>query len=481
MDPPLSAGDGSLDEKDEEMGREIREGEEVESMGPSEEERGGMNEGEGESDDRGGEERIPESEESDDEGSEGSEESEASDDSEEIQDARRHERELDQMMDRWDGSSQPQSGNSGLYALAGYVSSEEMGDGEGLGGRDGDLSGDETDRELERGEATRKGGEHTFYVDNFEEKVKTNEKFFSEPFEIEGCKWRVLIFPCGINYNNGSLETAHMSTYLEVYDRETLPRGWKRKAFYSLGIKKQKGAEGMNGGLPTRVVSSKDTHTFCAEEHDRGFFSFSLFFFSSFFLFFFSSFLLSFFSSFLLFFFSSFLLFSFLHSSFPPLNPSLFHLGFVSLIKTIRLIEPKYGYRDGDGFWMTVDVKIHKDWVDRGRGGRGWGGAGWGDLEEEEKGPGYVGIKNQGATCYMNSMLQSLFHLDLFRKYVYMMPTEKKKEKKEEEGDSPSSSSSSTPSIPAALQRLFYRMQTSNKPVGTKELTRSFGWGASEV
>jgi len=29
---------------------------------------------------------------------------------------------------------------------------------------------------------------------------------------------------------------------------------------------------------------------------------------------------------------------------------------------------------------------------------------------------GHVGLKNQGATCYMNSLLQYLFHLPFFRK-----------------------------------------------------------------
>jgi ubiquitin C-terminal hydrolase len=28
----------------------------------------------------------------------------------------------------------------------------------------------------------------------------------------------------------------------------------------------------------------------------------------------------------------------------------------------------------------------------------------------------YMGLKNQGATCYMNTLLQLLFHLTVFRK-----------------------------------------------------------------
>ena len=43
---------------------------------------------------------------------------------------------------------------------------------------------------------------------------------------------------------------------------------------------------------------------------------------------------------------------------------------------------------------------------------------------------------------------------------VYMMPTE---------GDD------SSKSVPLALQRVFYELQHSDKPVGTKKLTKSFG------
>jgi hypothetical protein len=35
-----------------------------------------------------------------------------------------------------------------------------------------------------------------------------------------------------------------------------------------------------------------------------------------------------------------------------------------------------------------------------------------------------VGINNQGATCYMNSLLQTLYHTNLLRLAVFNMPTE---------------------------------------------------------
>ncbi|RGB42735.1 ubiquitin carboxyl-terminal hydrolase 5 [Rhizophagus diaphanus] len=80
---------------------------------------------------------------------------------------------------------------------------------------------------------------------------------------------------------------------------------------------------------------------------------------------------------------------------------------------------------------------------------------------DSKKETGYVGLKNQGATCYMNSLLQSLYCTTYFRKAVYQIPTV---------DDEP------IKSVSLALQRVFYQLQTSNTPVGTTELTKSFGW-----
>jgi ubiquitin carboxyl-terminal hydrolase 7 len=85
---------------------------------------------------------------------------------------------------------------------------------------------------------------------------------------------------------------------------------------------------------------------------------------------------------------------------------------------------------------------------------------------DSKKQTGYVGLKNQGATCYLNSLLQSLYFTNAFRKAIYDIPTE-------DEADMYNSA--------YMLQRLFYQLQTSSSSVGTNELTKSFGWETRHV
>lgn len=80
---------------------------------------------------------------------------------------------------------------------------------------------------------------------------------------------------------------------------------------------------------------------------------------------------------------------------------------------------------------------------------------------------GYIGLINQGSTCYMNSVLQCLFHICAFRKIVFSLPTK---------GDE-----DITKSVSLALQRLFILLQKSEIAPSTSELTRAFGWDQNEV
>jgi ubiquitin carboxyl-terminal hydrolase 7 len=79
---------------------------------------------------------------------------------------------------------------------------------------------------------------------------------------------------------------------------------------------------------------------------------------------------------------------------------------------------------------------------------------------------GMVGLVNRGATCYMNALLQTLYHTGALRMAVYEMPTDN-----DPGGDS----------VPVALQRVFHQLQTSDNAVDTEPLTNAFGWGRDEV
>ncbi|XP_040994178.1 ubiquitin C-terminal hydrolase 12-like isoform X3 [Juglans microcarpa x Juglans regia] len=122
--------------------------------------------------------------------------------------------------------------------------------------------------------------------------------------------------------------------------------------------------------------------------------------------------------------------------------------GFTSFMPLGELYDPSRGYLVNDTCIVEADVAVRRV-VDY-----------W--SHDSKKETGYVGLKNQGATCYMNSLLQTLYHIPYFRKAVYHMPTT--------ENDMPSGS------IPLALQSLFYKLQYSDTSVATKELTKSFGW-----
>merc|ERR1712228_428662 len=83
---------------------------------------------------------------------------------------------------------------------------------------------------------------------------------------------------------------------------------------------------------------------------------------------------------------------------------------------------------------------------------------------------GFTGILNQGATCYLNSMIQSLFMTPELREAVFEWRYDATKDPEEKR------------CIPLQLQKLFASLQISIKgAVKTKELTTSFGWTGREV
>jgi ubiquitin carboxyl-terminal hydrolase 7 len=113
---------------------------------------------------------------------------------------------------------------------------------------------------------------------------------------------------------------------------------------------------------------------------------------------------------------------------------------------------------ENDAVNITAYVRIYKDPT----------GVLWHNFNnyDSKKETGMVGLKNQGATCYLNSLLQSLFFTNAFRKAVYQIPTK-------QEADKSNSA--------WALQRLFHQLQSSESAVSTNELTLSFGWETRHI
>ncbi|KAH0664377.1 hypothetical protein KY284_029308 [Solanum tuberosum] len=125
--------------------------------------------------------------------------------------------------------------------------------------------------------------------------------------------------------------------------------------------------------------------------------------------------------------------------------------GFELFMSLAELYDRDKGYLVGDVCTIEAEVAVLSDSEYMSY-----------DSINSKKVTNFVGLKNQGATCYLNSLLQTFYHIPYFRKAVYHMPTT--------END-----------MPLALQNLFYKLQFSDDSVATRELTKSFGWDSSDV
>ncbi|KAF9600797.1 hypothetical protein IFM89_012536 [Coptis chinensis] len=121
--------------------------------------------------------------------------------------------------------------------------------------------------------------------------------------------------------------------------------------------------------------------------------------------------------------------------------------GFTSFIPLCKLHDPKEGFLVNGT--LIIEAEVADGMVV--------------DYDSKMK-TGYVGLKNQGATSYINSLLQTLIiYLTSGRLVpaVYRMPMKEK--------------DMQSRSIILALQNLFFKLQYSDESVATKELIQSFG------
>ncbi|CAG8433376.1 8105_t:CDS:10 [Ambispora gerdemannii] len=242
-------------------------------------------------------------------------------------------------------------------------------------------------------------------------------------FEAGGWKWRILLFPAGNNTNDT------VSIYLDFADPKGAPQGWHSCVQFGLVLWND----------PAEYVEHTANHRFTADESDWGFTRF----------------------------YEMRKLFVSTDNRARPLieNDSTNITAFVRVLKDptgvlwhnfikylnsflsfIRSLNPNCLLWAIPSLFLALLLTSAYSY-------------------DSKKETGYVGLKNQGATCYMNSLLQSLYCTNYFRKAVYQIPTV---------NDEP------IKSVSLALQRVFYQLQTSDTPVGTTELTKSFGWDSLE-
>ncbi|XP_077493816.1 ubiquitin carboxyl-terminal hydrolase 47-like isoform X2 [Amblyomma americanum] len=108
------------------------------------------------------------------------------------------------------------------------------------------------------------------------------------------------------------------------------------------------------------------------------------------------------------------------------------------------------------------------DWVRNTRGAAGESKY-YPAAADTREATGYVGLVNQAMTCYLNSLLQTLYMTPEFRNALYRWEFD-------------GTEQDAAKSIPFQLQKLFLLLQTSSRPaIVTTDLTTSFGWDSSEA
>lgn len=200
------------------------------------------------------------------------------------------------------------------------------------------------------------------------------------------------------------------SVFVDVADADTLPPRFRREAQFTLEVVNQKD--------PACTIRKNAAHAFCLMERDRGFTE-------------------------------------------------------MTDGRRDEILNPAAGFLDEEGaLELRCTVDVHYDGVDEDDS----------DTEEErvdwrydsKSATGFVGLANQGATCYLNSLLQALYHLPAFKALVYSLS--------DAGAEAPTSTHTPPgPTVVHALQCLFWRLEESPRAVETLELTRAFGWTSADA
>ena len=92
------------------------------------------------------------------------------------------------------------------------------------------------------------------------------------------------------------------------------------------------------------------------------------------------------------------------------------------------------------------------------------------NIPSQNKPTKYIGLQNQGSTCYLNSLIQSLFMTPEFRQNIFSWKYNKLFHGPEKD------------CIPFQIKKLFYRLQNPIRQIEkTSDLTKSFQWNNNEI